>query len=312
VPERQTEIEGGFDAQMANRRVLFSLTAYQKSSTDLLLREALAPVTGFTNQIINGGSMRIRGLEAELGVTPVQTAKTTWTANINWAMNRSLITYLPVPAFNIAGGTTGAIRIAQGGSATALWANDTLGPGNTLEFVYQTDAAPAWTAGLLNTVQHGAVSLGASLEFQRGGRMNLGSWRHWDIARNGYDFEYPGNCGGGLTLGACRLKYQNQMPMNYWVNTGYLKLREITLGVDLPKSFTNRLWTGIRSARLSVAGRDLITLSKIMGGNVFQGSDPSAANYHSGDQSLNNVEYTREFAAYPSSRKIWFQLDLGL
>ena len=310
-PERQTEFEAGFDAQMAGGRALLEVTAYQKSSTDLLLRRALAPVTGFTTEIFNGAALRVRGLETVLTLTPVRSSRVTWTSSLNWAMNRSKITELPVPAFNAAGFTSGAIRIVQGGSASALWTNDTLGPGNSIEFAYQADAAPSWTGGMVNTVQYRALSLSTSIDAVRGGRMNTGTWRHWDIQRNGYDYELPGNCGGGLPLGECRLKYQNQMPMNYWRNAGYVKLREITLGVDLPRSFTSRLSGGIRSAHLSVAGRNLVTLTSIIGGNMFQGTDPAAANYHSGSQTLNNVEYTREFAAFPSSRQLWFQLDLG-
>jgi hypothetical protein len=268
-------------------------------------------VTGFSTEIFNGAALRVQGAEVGLSLTPVRSNHLTWNTSLNWAKNRSKITKLPVPSFNAAGGTTGAIRIALDTSATALYSNDTLGPGNTLRFVYQGDAAPSWTGGLMNSVQYRALSFSASIDLQRGGLMNVGSWRHWDIQRNGYDFDEPGNCGGGLTLGACRLKYQNQMPMNYWKNTGYAKLREVTLGVDLPHSLTARFWSGIRSTRLSVSGRNLITLTRIMGGNMFKGTDPAAANYHSGSQSLNNVEYTREFAAYPSSRQIWFQLDMG-
>jgi TonB-linked SusC/RagA family outer membrane protein len=311
VPERQTEFEAGFDAQFAGGRALLEFSAYQKSSSDLLLRRALAPVTGFATDIFNGAALRVRGAEVVLTVTPVRSSSVTLTSSVNWAMNRSKITKLPVPSFNAAGGTTGAIRIALDTSATALYANDTLGPGNSIRFVYQGDAAPSWTGGMTNTLQYRSISFSTSIDAQRGGLMNVGSWRHWDIQRNGSDFEQPGNCGGTTPLGECRLKYQNQMPMNYWRNTGYVKLREVTLGLDLPKSLTGRLWSGIRSTRVSISARNLITLTSIIGGNMFKGTDPAAANYHSGSQSLNNVEYTREFAAYPSSRQLWFQLDLG-
>ncbi|MBI4501197.1 MAG: SusC/RagA family TonB-linked outer membrane protein [Gemmatimonadetes bacterium] len=315
-PERQTEIEAGFDAQMLGGRALLEVSVYQKSSKDLLLQRTLAPVTGFSSEIFNGAEMRVRGLEWGLTLTPVRTSTVTWTSSLNWAMNRSKITKLPVPAFNAAGGSSGAIRIVEGGSATALWSNDTLPRSSptapfTLVFKYQADAAPSWTGGLLNTVQYRAISLSTSIEAVRGGRMNAGTWRHWDIARNGYDFEQPGDCGGTTTIGECRLRLQNQVPMNYWRNAGYVKLRELTLGLDLPRSFTNRLWSGIRSARVSLAGRNLIHLQGIIGGDMFKGTDPAAANYHSGNQRSNNVAYTREFAAYPSTRSFWFSLDLG-
>ena len=315
-PERQTEIEAGFDAQMLGNRALLEVSLYQKTSNDLLLQRTLAPVTGFSSEIFNGAAMRVRGLELGLNLTPVRSSKWTWTTNMNWAMNRSKITKLPVLPFNAAGGTSGAIRIVEGGSATALWANDTLPRASSaapfvLEFKYQGDAAPSWTGGLVNTVQFRAVSLSATVEAVRGGLMNAGSWRHWDIQRNGYDFEEPGNCGGTLSLGACRLSLQNQVPMNYWRNAGYVKLRELALGADLPQSVTNRLWSGMRHVRVSVSGRNLLHLQKIIGGNMFRGTDPAAANYHSGNQRSNNVAYTREFAAYPSTRSFWFSLDMG-
>jgi TonB-dependent SusC/RagA subfamily outer membrane receptor len=323
-PERQTEVEAGFDGQIAGGRALVEFTLYQKTSTDLLLQRSLAPVTGFTSEIFNGAALRVRGVEAALTITPVRTGSFSWTSSLNWSMNRSKITKLPVPAFNAAGGTAGAIRIVEGGSATALWANDTLpgaGAGNVqIRFEHRGDAAPSWTGGMLNTVQYRSLSLSTSIEAVRGGLMNAGSWRHWDIQRNGYDYELPGNCGSGtisgtfypvLPLGECRFRWQNQAPMTYWRNAGYVKLREVALGVDLPRSLTSKLWSGIRSARLSVAGRNLLHLQKIIGGNMFKGTDPAAANYHSGNQRSNNVAYTREFAAYPSTRAFWFSIDLN-
>src|SRR6185369_16584494 len=61
IPERQREIEGGFDATLLKSRATVEATVYEKKITDLLLTRTLAPVTGYSTQYLNGGQMRTRG-----------------------------------------------------------------------------------------------------------------------------------------------------------------------------------------------------------------------------------------------------------
>jgi TonB-linked SusC/RagA family outer membrane protein len=57
-PERQLEIETGFDATVLNNRVNLEATWYQKSISDLLQQRTLAPGSGFAQLIFNGGELR--------------------------------------------------------------------------------------------------------------------------------------------------------------------------------------------------------------------------------------------------------------
>jgi hypothetical protein len=315
-PERQKEIEVGFDAQMFAGRVSWEVSAYQKSISDLLLQRALAPSTGFSTEIFNGGSLRVRGLETVINATPYRGQSMSWQMGFNWAANRSLVTHLPVPAYIAKGSVTqGAIKIEEGKSVTQVIGNDTL-PGafnalNPQAFVRVIgNGEPKWTAGWTNTVQYKRLSLGTTIDAVKGGLINLGTWRHFDQSLNGYDQEDI-NPATGVARGVERRKWGSLVALTYTRDASFIKLREVRLSADLPRAFVTRAWGKINSARVSLSGRNLLTNQSILGGNFFKGSDPEVANYNSGTQDANNVEWTREFAAYPSSRTFWFTLDLS-
>src|SRR5207245_82495 len=72
TPERNTEIEAGLDAILGNQFATLGVTVYQKSVSNLLLEQSVAPSTGYRTSIFNGGKLRNRGIEAALGVSPVR------------------------------------------------------------------------------------------------------------------------------------------------------------------------------------------------------------------------------------------------
>ncbi|MEL6804375.1 MAG: TonB-dependent receptor, partial [Bacteroidota bacterium] len=121
-PERQAELEFGTDLGFANNRITLDVTYYIKTVTDLLLAAQVPPTTGFTRQIQNSGALENRGWEIGLNVIPVQTKDFDWNFTINWWRNRSEITELGVPDFNIGGfaASLGQYRIEQGKSATQI------------------------------------------------------------------------------------------------------------------------------------------------------------------------------------------------
>ena len=314
-PERQTEFEGGADAQLFNGTVLFEGTIFQKQIRDLLLRRTLAPSTGFTSEIFNGGELKVWGLETTVTVVPIQSESTTWTATMHWSMNRSEVTDLPVPAFLAEGFLTqGAIRIEEGKSATQWVANDTV-PGTGLSdnpqviVRAQGDGEPRWLAGLTSSVQHRSLTFAATVDAQKGGLVNLGTWRHWDGQLNAYDHDEI-DPATGIKKGVLRRQLSRVYPRMYSRDASYVKLREVRIAVDLPQNFTQGLWRGIKGARVSLSARNLYTNGGLLGGDFYQGSDPEVANYNSGTQSANNVQWTREFAGYPSSKSFWLNFDV--
>lgn len=315
-PERQTELEAGVDAQLFDGRVLWEVTGYQKFINDLLLRRTLAPSTGFTSEIFNGGEIKVWGYETVVTATPYSSSDLQWNTSVNWGMNRSRVIDLPVPSFVARGFfSQGAIVIEEGKSATQWVANDTLpGAANSenpqVEPRAQGDAEPRWTAGWTNNLQRGPISLSATMDAVKGGLVNLGTWRHWDNRGNAWDHDEI-NPATGEKRGVERRKWSRLAARTHSRDASHIKLRELRLSYDLPQSVVQAIWGNIATARVSFAGRNLWTNQSLLGGDFYRGSDPEVANYNSGSHLANNVMWTRELGAYPSSKSFWLNIDVS-
>ena len=70
-----------------------NVTVYQRTISDLLLEQTLAPSTGQENRIYSSGStMRNRGLEASLTLSPVRSRNVNWIFRTTFFANRAKIT----------------------------------------------------------------------------------------------------------------------------------------------------------------------------------------------------------------------------
>jgi hypothetical protein len=77
-----------------------------------------------------------------------------------------------------------------------------------------------------------------------------------------------------------------------------LKLREVTVSYTVPVRLTESL--GLRSAQLSLSGRNLLTFTD------YPGMDPEVSNF--GSQAIGrNIDV----APYPPSRTFWFSVNVG-
>jgi len=320
-PERQRELEGGIDAGLFSNRAQLELTAFQRNISDLLIQRTLAPTTGFSSEIYNGASMRVGGFEAVLNAYPLQTSRyggLSWNTRVNFAMNRSKITKLPVAPFLFSTAQVGAIEIREGQSATRLVGNDTIAvlnqcPAHVVDpntcigrpvgqpvAVYMGDGSPDYNAGLGNEIRWKGLSLFGQLDRQHGGMLAAGTWRHFDLGQNSRDYD-DRSPDPSKTLGKWRTDTYLRLTRIYYQDASYWKLRELTLGYDVPQRFVNRFVGGAESARLSLSGRNLKTWTK------FRGGDPDFSNFGGTPESL---QRNRELGAYPSSKQYWVNFQV--
>lgn len=304
-PERQREFEAGIDAAIFGNRGTMDITGFQRNISDLLITRTLPPTSGYSSEISNGAEMKVWGIEASVSVNPVQRAGLTWNTRLNWGMNRSEITSLPVPAFLLGTFQVGAVRVEKGKSATQLIGNDTLPQSpRTLQpnGVLMGDGNPDWTGGWSNEVRMGRFSAFALLDHQQGGMLANGTWRHYDLGQNSRDFDAPGPV-AGQKLGDFRRSTYLAVTRIYYQETTYTKLREVTLGYDIPTSLVQAAWGRAQSARLQLSGRNLYWWTK------FRGGDPEAQNFGAGNVP-DAVQRNRELAAYPASRTFWLNFNV--
>lgn len=111
----------GLDYGFFNNRVLGSVEAYYRETTDLLNVVPVPAGTNFTNRILsNVGTLEVKGFEFNLTGRPISTEDTFWEIGFNLSHNVNEITklttvddpdYIGVETGDIAGGTGNTIQI---------------------------------------------------------------------------------------------------------------------------------------------------------------------------------------------------------
>ena len=176
--------------------------------------------------------------------------------------------------------------------------NDSLPDGTRLVRAI-ADAAPDFKVSLSNDLTYKGFRFYFLWDWSQGGRIwNATQWL-CDLALNCEDSGVK--LADGRLLAEKRLAEYTKSALVFLQDISYLKLREVRLSLDLPRSMVQRLWSGARYLRLSLSGRDLLTFTP----------------YPTGDPEVNQVPGTLgagvpwDLWAYPPSRSFWFSLDVG-
>jgi hypothetical protein len=81
----------------------------------------------------------------------------------------------------------------------------------------------------------------------------------------------------------------------------FLKLREVSLSLELPKSFVRKFWDASRYIRVSLTGRNLLIITP------YIGTDP--------EETIQSISLAQGLNAalwaYPPSRSFWASIDVG-
>jgi TonB-dependent starch-binding outer membrane protein SusC len=292
-PERQKEIETGFDATMANGRAQLTLTLYQKNISDLLLQRTLPPSSGQENRVFSSGStLRNRGIEASFTVQPVQGKNVNWVFRTTFSANRSKVTKLTVPAFQIGGFrlSLGRFVIEQDSSPTQIYSLEPGGPATGSKL---GDANPDFQMAFSNDIDFHRFTLGFLFDYKQGGDVINLTELLYDAGQVSEDF---------VEAGADRITAWIGGDTRPYIQSGtYVKLREVNLSYNLPDGFTRSIFgRGIRTARLSLTGRNLLRFTP------YRGLDPEVSNFGR-DPIVRNIDV----APFPPYRSFFFSVDLG-
>jgi TonB-linked SusC/RagA family outer membrane protein len=299
-PETASEIEGGLDLTAFSGRMRLSGTQFRKQIDNLVLQASVAPSTGFTSQSINGGQIVTHGTELELGVTPIQTDRFNWVSNTTYASNKGKVTRLPVPPFIPVSGSFGSrfgnafvqqgqlVTVLQAiNGCTMLNANGTCSAANRV-LTFVGNSAPDFQMGFSNDLTFGPVRFSSLVDWRKGGLgINL---------TNAY---FDGGLGADTAAGNQRARDFAAGKAVYVEPSGFVKLRELTLGYELPATMTSRLFNGRASAaRIELSGRNLATWTK------YTGLDPEVSNF--GNQALGRFQ---DVTPYPPSRLFYLTIN---
>jgi TonB-linked SusC/RagA family outer membrane protein len=285
TPERNTELEGGFDATLISGRLFASATVFHKQVTDMLLVQTLAPSTGRATRVFNGGKLRNIGVELGLNYAIVQSPSLSWVMRGTFFTNKTKVLDLPVPAFQVGGfGTSlGAFQIEEGQSATQI-----IG----LEGVIG-DANPDFQISWTNEVGVGQFDFAMLWDWKQGGDV---------INLTEFLFDAFGNSEDWATGAQQRRTDRAAGRTKPYVQDGsYMKLRELSVGFRFPAQLTRQLFGSVvGEASVTLAGRNLIRITD------FRGMDPEVSNF--GNQAIaRNIDV----APFPPSRSVFLSIDLS-
>ena len=93
--EQSENINVGIEIGVFNRRIFASAEYFNRQGRDLLFDREISRTTGFTNAMVNQGSMKNYGVELTLDAYPVRSSQFTWHLVVNLSKITNLITDLP-------------------------------------------------------------------------------------------------------------------------------------------------------------------------------------------------------------------------
>jgi len=190
-PETTTSSELGAEAVLFNKRLRFDLSLYNTNSYDQILSVDVSQSTGYRSKLLNAGKINNKGIEVQLGITPIK-KQFTWDIDVNYAANRSKVVELDQEGLlqNYVVATNSAQVIAAVGQPYGtLFGNAFLRDGNGNIVVNATGApqtdptkrvlgkyTPDWIGGIYNTFNYKGFSLGVLVDASFGGSIYNGTY----------------------------------------------------------------------------------------------------------------------------------------
>ncbi|HEX4850722.1 MAG TPA: TonB-dependent receptor, partial [Puia sp.] len=291
-PERQTELEAGFDVSLLKGKLGFEFTYYRKYIYDFLMQNNLPPSSGFTTQWLNAGDLRNQGVEIGLNAQPVSTRKIKWTTSVNFWLNRSLVTRLTIPpvpqgAFGL---VIGAFQIEQGKSATQILGIG--GPNGSI--VKWGDQEPAFQMNTYNEITFfNKLSLRFLIQWKKGGdNINLTNLEA-DFGQTSVDFDKVTNK-QGIPDGYYRLSQIGVTAEQFVQDASYIRFREI----GLYYSFTKLPVHFVTGLRLGVSLNNFFIITN------YKSYDPEVSNFGTGFSTGVDVD------PYPASKRADFHIAI--
>jgi TonB-linked SusC/RagA family outer membrane protein len=312
-PERSTELEGGFDTDLAGDRLSLGVTGYRKTREDALMALPLPPsVYGEGASILkNIGVVRNTGVEASLGMEFVRNSLVTWSAQLQISHDHNTVISLGpgVAPFNVPSGGV-LTRIQAGYPLFGIWArpiigysdanhNGVLEPGEIQvgdSAEYMGAPTPNYEASLHTGVAlfGGAVRVDAGFDYQSGlTQINANALDHQSATRALNDSTGPpGELAGTIVL----------MPSTYLPSvtgaalgtTAYgiiqkvstLRFNSLSIAYAVPSAVARR-FSGASAMTVALQGTNLGLFTN------YRGKDPSVNAYPGG----NGVIDTGQLAA---------------
>ena len=317
-PERSTENETGFEAQMFEGRLSIDATYYNKVTKDALIAAVLPPSYGsVTTQLRNLGSVKNSGWELGVNAQLVNRSYFGWDVNVSASGNANVVQSLgdTPPQIGTTNRTVAGYPIAGYWAAPITSYRDKNGDGYLTYYadtaknevfvsdsvVFRGYATPRYTTTILN-----------GFDFLNH-KLRLNSL--WDIRRGNLWYNNTDrirctrpNCSGRNNLKADFVDQATNIAANeaaarsldgFLQDGGFVRLREASLEYRFSPQLASRLLRA-RSLSMVLAGRNLRLWTK------YRGVDPE-----SGFNTTSGTDAPSEFQTIAPPSYFTFRFNLG-
>ncbi|SMC38578.1 SusC/RagA family TonB-linked outer membrane protein [Cellulophaga tyrosinoxydans] len=94
-PESTSSFEIGADLRFFGDQLTFDISYYNALTKDQIISLPIGISSGYTQQVVNGGKVRSKGLEIIAGISPIISSNFKWNSTFNFSTNRATVEDLP-------------------------------------------------------------------------------------------------------------------------------------------------------------------------------------------------------------------------
>ncbi len=321
----------GIEASILNSRISFEFDYYERNTVDLLLDVQVPGTTGFSSQFQNIGKLNNKGIDFSINTTNILSKNFRWTTSINFGANKNRIVFLEGQLIGTdqnkakEGEPLGVFYArefagADPANGDALYYKNTLKSDGSIDRATTNDynqaedvkignPNPKFIYGFSNTFTYKFIDLDVLIQGVNGNQIYNGGGQYMSASgSNGFDnqtidqlpaWKKPGDI---TNIPEARLFYANGTdPSSRFISDGsYLRVKEITLGFNLPKALASKI--KLDRVRAYVRGLNLFTITD------YKGWDPEV----NADYQASNINQGVDFYSAPQIKSIVFGINIGL
>jgi outer membrane receptor protein involved in Fe transport len=281
-PEVSKSLEIGLDFRTLNNRLGVDLAYYNTNTINQFIRISAPAGSGFSQYLVNAGNVQNSGIEAFINYDAIERGDFTWNIGLNFARNRNEIITLHEALdngtffINDAGVNSYAMVIKEGSQFGDIYGRkfERDASGNIViedgapkpaegALEYLGNPNPDFMAGLSNTLTYRGITLKFLIDGRFGGQVMSVTEALLDefgVSQRSADARDAGGVDvNGTTLDAeayyTAVGGRSGITEAYMYDATNIRLRELSLGYNLPKDAVNGI--GLSSARISLVGRNL-------------------------------------------------------
>ncbi|WP_374948774.1 SusC/RagA family TonB-linked outer membrane protein [Mucilaginibacter sp.] len=278
-PEKDYQMDIGADLQFFKGRLGMEFSLYQYRATDQIFDPRISYASGYVLELVNGGEIRNRGIEAQITGIPVKNANFNWNTFVNFTLNRGKVLNLgDLPEYYNSDTwlyANARASLFPGSSltniATYSYARNNAGqilvdptsglPISNSTFITTGDRQPKFTIGFGNSFTYKSLNLSFLLDIRKGGDVFNGN--ELFLTRYGLSARTTDRLQPRIIQGVLKDGNENSATPTvntiqvtpYYQNTYYtsaiesdfvehninwLRMRDITLSYNVPQSVINR------------------------------------------------------------------------